>query len=575
MSLDIEVSKDGYKILRLEFQGKKRYLGSKYNQKREIEKFLDSFGEISEKDNFIVFGLSFCEHIKELIGLASASSNILIIEHNAEVFEYCRNDFDLQNIMNNPRITVTNNENGINEFFKHHINEGNINNLKVSQYCQYLKLFQDELQEKYLCVKNNITNITLSRNTVINTSSIVLDNFLGNIKYMAEYSEVNVLKDKYKNIPAVIVSAGPSLSKNIDELKNKDNILIFSGGRTLKSLMNKGINPSCVGVVDPGNVAVKLVEGYIDKVKCPLFFNDCTPKQIIEQHKGNKCFAVQNQFVSEALGVKVPSLYGGGSIAHSLTLLAVYMGCNPIILVGQDLAYTNDKEHDISAIGSWKKTNDCYKLDTDLYVEDIYGKPVRTSIQLNSYRVNFERIIQENKHVKFINATEGGAKIKGVQNETLKQVLYSLKNNKVIPMDNYLCSNINRKDKIIKKLNENLEQFKMCINMCEKGEKLIKEIKFNNNLKDKNKLYKSQLGLENLHKDIQKSVMNLQLLNAELSKVIYEVENREDFTIYMKDNQKTIFNKKIKKIEVLYMGIKKVLVKNYDKIEWVIDNIKN
>ena len=147
MSLDMEFSKDGYRVLKIEIEGKKKYLGSKYNQKREIEKFINSFGEISEKDNFIVFGLSFCEHIKELMKLSSSSSNILVIEHNTEVLEYCRSDFNLKSIINNPRITVTNDKNVINDFFKYKINECNINNLKVSQYCQYLELFKKELQE--------------------------------------------------------------------------------------------------------------------------------------------------------------------------------------------------------------------------------------------------------------------------------------------------------------------------------------------------------------------------------------------------------------------------------------------
>ena len=41
MNLNIEMSKDGYKVLKIEKNDKKIYLGSKYNQKREIEKFIN------------------------------------------------------------------------------------------------------------------------------------------------------------------------------------------------------------------------------------------------------------------------------------------------------------------------------------------------------------------------------------------------------------------------------------------------------------------------------------------------------------------------------------------------------
>ena len=36
---------------------------------------------------------------------------------------------------------------------------------------------------------------------------------------------------------------------------------------------------------------------------------------------------------------------GGGSVAHYMTLHALYMGCNPIIFIGQDLAYESEKKY--------------------------------------------------------------------------------------------------------------------------------------------------------------------------------------------------------------------------------------
>lgn len=576
MSLNIETSKDGFKILQVEIDGKKKYLGSKYNQQREIDNFISSFGEITEKDNYIIFGLSFGEHIKRLLDLiGNSDKNILVIELNEELIDYCENNNSIKNILSNNKVSLIKEKEKIKEFFKNFINEGNINYLKVSQYCKYLELYKNDLIDMYNEIKNEITKVTLRRNTVLSDSKVFLNNFFDNIKYIAKYSEVNKLKDKYKNKPAIIVSAGPSLSKNIDELIGIENALIFSGGRTLKALMSKGINPSCIGVVDPGEVAYKLVTGYIDKANCPLFFNDCTPSKIIEEHKGNKFYALQNGFVGNALNEEIPSLYGGGSIAHSLTLLAIYMGCNPIIFIGQDLAYTNDQGHDNLAQNDWQNLtfDNYYKNDNDIYVEDIYGRPVRTSIQLNSYRINFEDIIAENDQVEFINATEGGAKIKGTKNEKLKEVLLKLKKERIVPIEEYL-DNDDKTEKIIAALKNTLNLFNKNISLCSKGLRIINECRINYHLRKNRELERNQIKLDNIHEEIRNNITEFKIVDPEISKVIYNVEGNNDFVISDSDNEKNIFNKKINKVEALYSGIKEVLENNYGKIEDIIKELE-
>lgn len=576
MNLEIETSKDGYKILKVNINNKVKYIGSRYNQEREINKFIEALGELSVKDNYIIFGLSFAEQVKELLNKTFPESKILIIEHNRELIEYCRKDISIKNIINDKRVFICNEKSEIISFFKNYIDEKNIGNVKLCEYCNYYNLYEDELREIYNCIKEEISKKVLNRNTAIHFGNESLENFLENIKYIADSSEVNVIKDVYKEKPAIIVSAGPSLSKNIDKLAGVKNAVVFSGGRTLRPLLERGIIPSCVGVVDSSEVSYKLVHGYIDKVESPLYFTDSTPPKVLNEHKGKKIFSCQNKFVENVIGKEIPTLYGGGSIAHSLTLLAAYLGCNPIIFIGQDCAYTGEKGHAEIAENNWVKLtyDDFYKKKDDLYVEDVDGDLVRTSIQLNTYRLEMEQIISENKNIKFINATEGGAKIKGTTETTLSNIINTFDKEEIKPLSEFLYD-IDRKDIFIRKLSDTLKVFEKFKLWCKLGRKEIREARLNYKLNKYNELKKNELKINDIHEKIQRNSSQIEIVNFLIVKLMYGIENCSEYIINMNDIEEVKISKQLNKFEMIFLQIEKILDNSYDKIEKILRELKS
>lgn len=570
MNFDMEISKDGYKILKVGVDGKKKYIGSKYNQRREIDKFISTIGELNIKNNLIIFGIGFCDHIKELLKIIFPQNNILIVEYNLELIEYCRKSKEISIILNNPNITLASNEDDIKHFFSKYINEGNVEQIEIIDYLGYYNIFKNEMRTLYETIENEITQIRLNRNSFILNGDEYLKTFLSNFPYFAVNQDVTYIKNSYKDKPAVIVSAGPSLSKNIHKLKDKENLLIFSGGRTLRALIENGISPSCVGIVDNSEVSYRLVEGYIDKIKCPLYFNDFTPLNILKDNKSKKVFSVQNGFLNSVLKKEIPSLYGGGSISHSLTLLALYMGCNPIIFIGQDFAYTGEKGHAEIAENYWQNLtyDNFYKSSSDLYVEDIYGKPVRTSIALNNYRIQMEEIIKNNSQTEFINATEGGANFKGSHVRKLEDVLNSLKNEKIKSMD-YIINKIDNREIIVDSLKNTLKDFLMYIKWCEELQKLVNLCKKNKKLNIESQYIKSANNLNKLLKNIQKNenYKKLELINAKLLQVIYIIEGSNEFIINKDDSEEIVFKKQISKIEKMYSSIKEIIENAYVQLE--------
>ncbi|WP_297417065.1 6-hydroxymethylpterin diphosphokinase MptE-like protein [Clostridium sp.] len=574
MSLNIELSKDGYKILKINKNGKKVYLGSKYNQQREVEKFINSIDEITNKDNFIILGLAFGEHVKELLKSIDKNSKILIIEFDNELIEYCKKDEEIGKIFKNKNINIVENENDIENFIIENITEVNVDRLQILYYCNYIKIYTEKYDETFTFIRDLVARIKINRNTFRVHGELFLENTIFNLPYIAKSTPANKMQNVYKNKPAIIVSAGPSLIKNIDELKGVENALILSGGRTLGALLERHIEPSCIGIVDPGIDSYKLVEPFINKVKSPLFFCDLANERVIKEHKADKIFYSNCKMIFDVFQQEIVNLYGGGSIAHSLTTFAIYMGCSPIILIGQDLAYTGDRGHSIDCGDRWDEKNfDRYKEETDIFVKDINGNFVRTSLVLNDFRVAFENIIKEYPNVKFINATEGGANIEGAENRKLKDVLVSLKKDKIKPMSNFI-QHVDRTKNVINELENNLYSIKEYMRLCESAKKLLSEYKINYYLKKQTGVDKCIQKLNEIDKKIIEKNYEITLITTVILKIIFEIENDEKFMVKASDSKEVAFNKEFSRSNCLYSEIEKVLKSSFERIEKSINDMK-
>ena len=570
MSLDIEISKDGYKVLKIKKNDKLICLGSKYNQKREVEKFIDQFKDFTQKDNFIISGLSFGEHIKELFKNIDETSKILIIEFNNELIEYCKNDNDIKGIINNERVTVTSDIKEIELFIYKYISEANVERLLIKPYSVYDKIYAEELQKIYMTIKALIVRFTLERNTIEGSGRTFFDTTLSNLKYIAKATAVNQLENEYKDKPAIIVSAGPSLIKNIDKLKNVDNALILSGGRTLGALLERNINPSCLGVVDAGEVSYKLVEPYIKNINCPILFSETTNNKVVNESENGKFFDTQSNFIRKVWKEKIVSLCGGGSIVHTLTNFAIYMGCNPIVFIGQDLAYTGERGHAICSGNKWDEWSfDRYKDENDIYVKDINGDLVRTSLVLDDYRTCLQEIIKNYPSVKFINATEGGANIEGAENRILEDVLKELKKEKIMPMKNFLTNEDKTQD-MIKELEHNLELFNKYIDLCKKGKSILKDYKKSYYLNNKRQLDINIKKLDEIETKIKENGSKINLTTTIIAQALYTINNMENLIIKSSDSKSIAFDKDVNRSEALYTGIEKVMKECYEKVKKTI-----
>ncbi len=249
-------------------------------------------------------------------------------------------------------------------------------------------------------------------------SLIGLDNTLINHRFYIEAPGINQLYGKFKKVPAIIVATGPSLNKNIDQLKGiEDKALIISVDASLKPLLKHGITPHLVTSLE----RVPLVRKFFTRippeelkgtylVAIPLLTKDS-----LEAYKGEKIVALRAFAHYFWLDIDKGILPIGPSAANMGFTVAEALGCDPIILMGQDLAYAPDgRTHAAdNALGEKQEAILPERAET-LWVKGNYTEKVLTTATWHMFLKNFEKLI-ESYGGTCVNATEGGAFIPGTR----------------------------------------------------------------------------------------------------------------------------------------------------------------
>ena len=255
-----------------------------------------------------------------------------------------------------------------------------------------------------------------------------ISNFLRNI-WMCKSMilSTDLAKNFPAEVPIIIVSAGPSLDKNIEVLRQaKGHALIFAVDSAVKYLLKRGIIPDLTITVDSRKPASNFETEVSQKIPC-IFGANSNP-EIVANHKGFFIFLdgqsgyIEN--ILNSMGKQTGRNIGfGGSVATAAFSMSFKFGTKKIILVGQDLAYVNGVTH---AGG----TSDNATYATSI-VEGYDGNDVTTRGDWLDYLRWFEEAIITLKEggfdVTVIDATEGGAKIHGSQIMTLQQAIDEMK----------------------------------------------------------------------------------------------------------------------------------------------------
>ncbi|MGL5478711.1 MAG: motility associated factor glycosyltransferase family protein, partial [Clostridium sp.] len=334
-------------------------------------------------------------------------------------------------------------------------------------------------------------------------------------------------------------------------------------------LLGVNIDPDFMAIIDGSQASYELVENYLDKTNTNLIYNEMTNSKILDNYKGPKISSAQSGFMKEILGEDIVDIIKGGSVANAMTFIAAFMGCNPIIFVGQDLAYTDNKGHaecaKTDSVSIDAKEN--YYKSNDVYVEGIDGKEVRTSLSLKAYKESLEDIVESFKDIKFINATEGGAAIRGTEVRKLKEVLEEFED---IKEKDTKVKNISDKEilkKTIDGLKDNLEASNKVISLTSKAMKSLERFKKAYFKNDNSSVNRINQELNRYEKEINEEIPKLSIVNSVIYDLSYNIECSEQFVVNKSDSKKRVVEKKLDLNTEIYKGMNRICKDSIKKIE--------
>jgi antitoxin component YwqK of YwqJK toxin-antitoxin module len=267
----------------------------------------------------------------------------------------------------------------------------------------------------------------------INFGEFFFRNFYQNLLALPDSYLGDGLFERFKGVPAIICGAGPSLEKNGELLAQlKDKALILAGGTAVNTLNAKGILPHFGVQIDPNWFQMtRLIMNECYEI--PFFYRNRFYHKAFKLIHGNRLYItgsggydVANWFEKE-LGIAGQELPEGHNVVNFSLAIATALGCNPIIFVGVDLAYTNEKSYADGVIShplhDRKQHFQTKNMQEELMIrDDIHGEPIYTLWKWIAESVWFARFALSAPELILINATEGGLGLPGIPNRTLQEV---------------------------------------------------------------------------------------------------------------------------------------------------------
>lgn len=305
-------------------------------------------------------------------------------------------------------------------------------------------------------------------------------NFYYNLFQLPHAHLGNGLFGKFDNVPAIICGAGPSLDKHLDKLTAlKTRALLFAGGSSLNALASKKITPHFGAGIDPNSLQHERIKETAH-LAVPFFYRNRFFYGALEALNGPKLYLTGTggydiaEWFEEQLGIEGECLDEGHNVVNFCIEIAQAMGCNPIILIGVDLAFTDMKSYGKGVIANAQVTeNELLNVDDldakALLKTDIYGNPTYTLWKWVIEADWISEYAKAHPDLSIINATEGGIGFTDIPNVSLNDAIKEhLKKEEDLTVrvlheyERYPLAYI-REEKIVRLMNQMHDSLQRCI----------------------------------------------------------------------------------------------------------------
>jgi len=398
---------------------------------REAASFLSLVPEDST-GVVLMFGMGLGYSVLELAKKRKKLQAIVVFELNPDFFIHGLGQLDFSDLLCDKRVCLSVGELGdiapVLGPIQSKLMLENIHTLNLTT-CFKINSAYAELSS---VVFDYVNALNAEGNTKTLYGEAFVKNRLQHLTSIAHDRKLEDLAGAFKGRPAIIVAAGPSLDKNIGKIaRAQKNAVVISADTALPTLLAKDIVPDFVTAIDYKELTYEKIAVAASDPRCRETSLICTSWVT---HKVTKVFPAKSVFwafspnalekwMNRLLGGSV-FIPGAGTVAHLNFISASVMGCDPIIFVGQDLAFTGEKGHASNVIlSSRNHTKELLEAPEGVMsVKGWHGDRVKTNRQMHGYLRGFEKMI-EGVRADVINATEGGAFIEGAVHMPLVEAI--------------------------------------------------------------------------------------------------------------------------------------------------------
>lgn len=426
------LAKDGTEIIEIIKDEQAFRMNSLYRPVAEAEKFAEQFSEWSERDVLCIFGYGngiIPEAIRKVF-----KGTIIFYEPCKEAEEYLRlknrcvvsaegaQTYYLQSVSDKGKLI---------SLLENVITYSNYRNVQCVSLPRYRDIFPEEYAYFFDCIQYRVRALKANIASAKYLGQKAVDNNIMNMLFLPDGYCGDGLCDRFPaDMPAIIVSAGPSLEKNISVLrKAKGHALIVCVDSAIPYLMKCDIIPDYIITIDSNKSLTLFDDSRVQKI--PVIATFESNYKVLEHLKQPEVIFVstENTYIQalyKSAGHSIVRLKSGGSVATMAFSVCQYWGFKTIILVGQDLALTDLKMYAGGGeLGAEMLDNESLRAMGKelLEVEGIDGNLLYTYADYYSYLKWFEQVIEQNPELTVVDATEGGAKIAGTLIMTLGEAL--------------------------------------------------------------------------------------------------------------------------------------------------------
>lgn len=405
-----------------------------YGEEDPLQDTADQLSRLNLKNAkiavFLGFGLGYeVDYFARNLAADLGTVKILIIEKDVELFKTALNMFNYVPMMNDKKITLVVGEDvkelfvSFSEFFKKKATVVYLKAIKPVYHFSSLKLHKEYyIQALKVLKESGLYTLEFYGNSP-EDSLIGVENIMENIGEIVSNPGINLLYKKFAGKPAVVVATGPSLNKNKHLLKGlEDKALIIAADASLRILIDMEVKPHLVTSLERIMPTVKLLEGFSPEQVKDVYLAACpvVRQEMYQVYPGPRIITYRNFDHFRWLGVDKGILDIKQSAGNMAFKLAEALGCDPIILIGQDLAYSREgKTH---AQGTLYGESQNLPSPDQFEIMGNDGRPILTNHIWNGFRQAYEIDVAAYSG-KCINCTEGGAFIQGTEIMTFQAAI--------------------------------------------------------------------------------------------------------------------------------------------------------